>query len=75
MDNQKSSYDFHCGLESPLDFLRSQWKAVLVFGGGFCLVMLGVVMFVDHAFFYPRIQKYPLNYLMKSKANAKNGST
>lgn len=75
MDNQKSSYDFHCGLEPPLAFLRSQWKAVLVFGGGFCLVMLGVVMFVDPAFFYPRIQTDPLNYLLKAKALAETGST
>ncbi|MEP6506678.1 MAG: hypothetical protein ABJC63_00520 [Gemmatimonadales bacterium] len=41
-DLTRSSFDFHCGLESPSAFCRREWKAVVFFGGGFCLVMVAI---------------------------------
>ncbi|MEO7368206.1 MAG: hypothetical protein ABIZ36_09630 [Gemmatimonadaceae bacterium] len=74
-DLAKSSYDFHCGLESPLVFLRREWRAVAVFGGGFCLLMVAAVFWLDPAFFYPRLSTDPLYYYMKAKSLVETGNT
>jgi len=74
-DLTKSSYDFHCGLESPLVFWRREWKAIAFFGGGFCLLMVAAVLWVDPAFFYPRLSTDPLYYYLKAKSLVETGST
>ncbi len=74
-DLTKSSYDFHCELESPLDFFRREWKAISLFGGGFCLLMVAAVFWVDPAFFYPRLSTDPLFYYMKAKSLVETGNT
>lgn len=74
-DLTQSSYDFHCGLESPLSFIRREWKAVTLFGGGFCLLMLLAVFWVDPAFFYPRLSTDPLYYYLKAKSLVETGNT
>ncbi len=75
MDLTKSSYDFHCGLESPLEFFRREWKAIAIFGGGFCLLMLAGIILVDPAFYYPRLQTDPLLYYLKAKSLVETGTT
>jgi hypothetical protein len=75
LDLTKSSYDFHCGLESPLSFFRREWKAIAIFGGGFCLILLLGIIWLDPAFYYPRLQTDPLLYLLKAKSLVETGST
>jgi hypothetical protein len=75
LDLFKSSYDFHCGLEPPLQFFRREWKALAIFGGGFCLIMLAGVMWVNPAFYYPRLQTDPLLYYLKARSLVETGST
>ena len=75
MDLTKSSYDFHSGLEPPLRFFRREWKAIAVFGGGFCVVMLAGVIWLDPAFYYPRLQTDPLLYYLKARSLVETGST
>jgi hypothetical protein len=75
LDLTKSSYDFHCGLESPLSFFRREWKAIALFGGGFCLIMLAGVIWLDPAFYYPRLQTDPLLYYLKARSLVETGST
>jgi len=70
-----SSYEFHLRLEAPGAFLRREWKAITVFGGGFSLVMLAAVLAVDPAFFYPRLQTDTLLYYLKAKSLVETGST
>ena len=74
-DLTRSSFEFHCGLESPYTFCRREWKALAFFGGGFCLVMVAAVLWLDPAFFYPRLQFDPLLYYLKAKALIETGST
>lgn len=71
----KESFEFHRGIESPLVFFRREWKAIAFFGGAFCIVMAAVVLWVDPAFFYPRIQTDPLFYFLKAKSLVETGST
>jgi hypothetical protein len=75
LDLTRPSYDFHCGLESPLSFFRREWKAIAIFGGAFWLVMLAGVIWIDPAFFYPRLQTDPLLYYLKAKSLVETGST
>lgn len=71
----KQSFEFHRGLESPVVFVRREWKAIAFFGGGFCLVMAALVLWVDPAFFYPRLQTDTLLYYLKAKSLVETGST
>lgn len=71
----RTSYEFHQQLESPFAFFRRQWKAIAFFGGGFALILTAVVLLVDPAFFYPRLQTDPLNYYLKAKLLVDTGST
>ncbi len=75
LDLTKSSFDFHCGLESPFVFFRREWRAIAIFGGGFCLLMLMGVAWLDPSFFYPRLQTDPLLYYLKAKALVDSGNT
>lgn len=75
LDLKRSSFRFHRELESPLAFFRREWKATAVCAGGFCLAMLAVVLLVDPAFFYPRLQTDPLNYILKTRHFIETGST
>ncbi len=75
MDLTKSSFDFHCGLESPVVFFRREWKPIAIFGGGFCLLMLAGVAWLDPSFFYPRLQTDPLLYYLKVKELVEHGNT
>jgi hypothetical protein len=74
-DLATQSFEFHRGLESPADFFRREWKSVLFFGGGFCVVMAAVVLWVDPGFFYPRLQTDTLLYYLKAKSLVETGST
>jgi len=49
--------------------------AILVFGGGFTLLMLAVVLLIDQSFFYPRLQTDALLYYLKGKSLADSGTT
>jgi hypothetical protein len=75
LDLTKSSYAFHCGLEPPLSFFRREWKAIAIFGGLFCLIMLAGVILIDPAFYYPRLQTDPLLYYLKARSLIETGST
>lgn len=75
MDLKTSSFEFHLQLESPFAFLRREWKAIALCGSAFCMVTGLGVFLVDPAFFYPRLQTDPLNYLLKARALIETGST
>jgi hypothetical protein len=75
LDLTKSSSDFHCGLEPPLSFVRREWKAIAFFGGAFCIIMLAGVIWIDPAFYYPRLQTDPLLYYLKARSFVETGST
>ena len=62
LDDISSSYQFHRELESPAAFIRREWQALAVFGGGFVAVLLLGVLAVDPAYFYPRLSTDPLLY-------------
>jgi hypothetical protein len=74
-DAVASSFKFHEELESPLDFLRREWRAVVLFGGGFTAIMVAVVLLIDQSFFYPRLQTDALLYYLKAKSLAESGTT
>jgi len=75
LDNARSSREFHLQIESFSAFCRREWRAIAVFGGGFCLATLAAVLVIDPAFFYPRLQTDPLNYWLKAKSLVDNGNT
>jgi len=60
-------------LESPAAFIRREWQALAVFGGGFVAVLLLGVLAVDPAYFYPRLSTDPLLYYLKGLAFAETG--
>lgn len=73
--NAVSSYHFHEQLESPLDFVRREWRSILFFGGGFTALLIAIVLLIDQSFFYPRLQTDALLYYLKGKAVADSGTT
>lgn len=73
LDNIDSSYQFHRELESPVAFMRREWRALVIFGGGFVAVLLVGVLAVDPAYFYPRLATDPLHYYLKGLAFAGTG--
>jgi hypothetical protein len=75
LSNITTSYQFHKELESPVAFVRREWKALAVFGGGFVLILLVAVLAIDPAFFYPRLTADPLLYYLKGLAFAETGHT
>lgn len=75
MEALEKSYEYHSSLETFTAFVRREWKAVIIFGGGFSAVMLAAVFLLDPAFFYPRLQTDPLNYWLKVQNFVQNGST
>ncbi|MDQ3080741.1 MAG: hypothetical protein M3R07_00835, partial [Gemmatimonadota bacterium] len=75
MDYPRSSYEFHERIESPLAFARREWQAILVFGGGYSIVMLFAILAVDPAYFYPRLSTDPLLYYLKGLSFAEFGHT
>lgn len=75
MSNITTSYQFHRELESPVAFIRREWKALAVFGGAFAVVLTAAVLAVDPAFFYPRLSTDPLLYYLKGLAFAETGHT
>lgn len=75
MDYLSTSYEFHERLESPLTFVRREWQAILVFGGGFTIVMLFAILAVDPSYFYPRLSTDPLLYYLKGLSFAESGHT
>jgi len=75
LSNITTSYRFHRELESPVAFIRREWKALAVFGGAFVVVLTAAVLAVDPAFFYPRLSTDPLLYYLKGLAFAETGHT
>ena len=75
MSNITTSYQFHKELESPVAFVRREWKALGVFGGVFVVILLAAVLAIDPAFFYPRLSTDPLLYWLKGLAFAETGHT
>lgn len=75
MDHISSSFQFHRELESPAAFIRREWQALAIFGGGFVAVLLLGVLAVDPAYFYPRLATDPLLYYLKGLAFAETGHT
>jgi len=75
LDAAKTSYEFHFRIESLASFCRREWPAIAVCGGGFCLLTLTVILAIDPAFFYPRLQTDPLNYWLKAKSLVETGHT
>ena len=74
-DAVASSFRFHEELESPLDFMRREWRALILFGGGFTAIMVAIVLLIDPSFFYPRLQTDALLYYLKAKSFAESGTT
>jgi hypothetical protein len=75
LSNLTTSYQFHRELESPIAFIRREWKALAVFGGAFVVVLTAAVLAVDPAFFYPRLSTDPLLYYLKGLAFVETGHT
>lgn len=75
LSNITTSYRFHKELESPVAFVRREWKALAVFGGGFVLILVVAVLAIDPAFFYPRLFADPLRYYLKGLAFIETGHT
>lgn len=75
MDDITSSYQFHAELESPVAFVRREWKALAIFGGGFAAILLAVVLSIDPAFFYSRLAADPLLYYLKGLTFLETGHT
>jgi len=75
LSNITTSYQFHKELESPVAFVRREWKALAVFGGGFVLILVVAVLAIDPAFFYPRLSSDPLLYYLKGLAFGETGHT
>ena len=75
LSNITTSYQFHKELESPVAFVRREWKPVAVFGGGFVLILVAAVLAIDPAFFYPRLSTDPLRYWLKGLAFVETGQT
>jgi hypothetical protein len=55
--------------------MRREWRALVIFGGGFVAVLLVGVLAVDPAYFYPRLGTDPLRYYLKGLAFAETGHT
>ncbi len=70
-----TSFRFHEQLDSPLEFVRREWLAILVFGGAFTGIMLVIVALIDQSFFYPRLQTDALLYYLKAKSLVDSGTT
>jgi hypothetical protein len=70
-----TSYQFHKELESPKAFIRREWKAFAIFGGGFTVVLMVAVFVVPSAYFYPRLVTDPLLYYLKGLSFAETGQT
>jgi len=70
-----SSFDFHKTLESPISFVRREWRPLAVFGAGFAVVLLVGILTVDPAYFYPRLSTDSLLYHLKGLAFAETGHT
>jgi len=68
-----SWYEFHRGLESPRDFMRREWQALAVFGGGFVAVYLVGIFAVSPAYFYPRLITDSVYYYLTGLAFAETG--
>ena len=68
-----SWYEFHRGLESPSDFMRREWQALAVFGGGFAAVYLVAIFAVSPSYFYPRLITDSVNYYLTGLAFAETG--
>lgn len=75
MSPAATSYLFHEQLESPLAFFKREWRAILLFGGGFTAVMVSIVLLIDPSFFYPRLETDALLYYLKAKSFADSGTT
>jgi hypothetical protein len=70
-----SSYEFHKTIESPIRFIRREWRALAFFGGGFVVILLLGVFTVSPAYFYPRIRTDTLLYYLKALAFVETGHT
>jgi hypothetical protein len=70
-----SSYKFHEKLESPISFVRREWRPIAVFGAGFAVVLLVGILTVDPAYFYPRLSTDSLLYHLKGLAFAETWHT
>ncbi|HUQ18968.1 MAG TPA: hypothetical protein VM099_05090 [Gemmatimonadaceae bacterium] len=70
-----TSYEFHKTIESPTEFVRREWKAFALFGGGFVVALLIAVIAIDPAYFYSRMATDPLRYYLKGLAFVETGHT
>jgi hypothetical protein len=68
-----SWYEFHRGLESPRDFVKREWQALAVFGGGFAAIYLVGIFAVSPAYFYPRLITDSIYYYLTGLAFAETG--
>jgi hypothetical protein len=68
-----SWYEFHRALESPRDFMRREWQALAVFGGGFAAIYLVGIFAVSPAYFYPRLITDSIYYYLTGLAFAETG--
>jgi hypothetical protein len=75
MNASRASFEFHRALETPAGFLRREWKIVAITSGVFVIGLLAVLLSIDTAFFYPRIETDQLRYLLKAKAFVETGTT
>ncbi len=75
VDTLASSFRFHEQLESPLAFMRREWRPIVFFGGGFSALLLAVIFLIDPSFFYPRLETDALLYYLKAKSLADSGTT
>lgn len=66
---------FHAGLEGFRAFIRREWRTLAICAATYVTLMLTILLSVDAAFFYPRIETDQLLYLLKAKSLVETGST
>jgi len=64
LNDKRSSYEFHCSLESSREFFGRERRTAALCTILFALVTVAAVLWLDPAFFYPRLQTDPLNYYL-----------
>ncbi len=70
-----SSFRFHADLEGFRNFIRREWPMLALCAGAYATLMLTILLSIDTAFFYPRIETDQLLYLLKAKSLVETGST
>ena len=68
-----SWYEFHRGLESPLEFVRREWQSLAVFGCGFAAFYIVAIFASGPSYFYPRLITDSIYYYLSGLSFAETG--